>query len=36
MLARCIGLLFGLWGLDDVFARDLFDDDADTLLSRRG
>ncbi len=43
MFARCLGVLFGLWGFDDAFAADLFDDmeslssrnDVDSLASQK-
>ena len=34
MLARWIGLVFGMWHADEAFSPDLFDDDADTLSTR--
>jgi hypothetical protein len=34
MFTRCLGVLFGLWNLDDAFAPDLFDYEVDSLSSR--
>jgi hypothetical protein len=34
MFTRCLGVLLGLWSLDDAFSPDLFDYEADPLSSR--
>jgi hypothetical protein len=34
MLIRWLGVLFGLWQIEDARAADFFDDDFDTLASR--
>jgi hypothetical protein len=34
MLIRWLGVLFGLWEIEDARASDLFDDDHDTLARR--
>jgi hypothetical protein len=35
MLIRWLGVLFGLWQIEDARAPEFFDDDLDTLASRR-